>query len=116
MRNAETNIMNTVMMELSIHGAMVWRNQVGKFRTFDGRIVSIGVTGSPDIYAAFPVVITPEMVGKTMMELVAVEVKTSTGILSDDQQRWKTAFENRAGRYILARSAADVTASLAPPP
>ena len=60
MRNAETNIQNRIMLELSAQGAMVWRNQTGKFRSMNdpNRIVSVGQIGSADILACVPTLIT----------------------------------------------------------
>ena len=42
MRNAETNIQNRIMLELSAAGWMVWRNNTGKFRAMNdpARIVT----------------------------------------------------------------------------
>ena len=111
MRNAETNIQNRIMLELSAQGAMVWRNQTGKFRSMNdpNRIVSVGQIGSADILACVPTLITLEMVGKTVGLCVAVEVKTETGKQRPDQKSWQDAFEKHGGRDILARSVHDLS-------
>ena len=81
MRNQETNIMNKYLLHFSGAGAMVWRNNTGKFRSMNDpqRIVSVGQVGSADIIGVQPVTITPEMVGKVIGQAIAIEVKTPKG-------------------------------------
>lgn len=108
MRNPETNIMNKIMLAMSKKGYLVWRNQVGLFKTLDGRTVNIGIKGSSDLMAIKPTVITPEMVGQTLAVFVAVEVKTATGRQSEPQKKWQKAVEKLGVKYILARSEDDI--------
>lgn len=108
MRNEETNIMNRIMLTMSKKGWLVWRNQVGLFKTLDGRTVNIGIKGSSDLMAVKPTVITPEMVGQTLAVFVAVEVKTATGRQSEPQKKWQKAVEKLGVKYILARSEDDI--------
>ena len=108
MRNPETNIMNKIMIKMSQKGYLIWRNQVGLFKTLDGRTVNIGIKGSSDLMAVKPTVITPEMVGQTLAVFVAVEVKTATGRQSEPQKKWQNAVEKLGVKYILARSEDDI--------
>ena len=108
MRNPETNIMNKIMLAMSQKGYLCWRNQVGLFKTLDGRTVNIGIKGSSDLMAVKPTVITPEMVGQTLAVFVAVEVKTATGRQSEPQKKWQKAVEKLGVKYILARSENDI--------
>lgn len=108
MRNAETNIMNKIMLAMSKKGFLCWRNQVGLFKTLDGRTVNIGIKGSSDLMAVKPTVITPEMIGQTLAVFVAVEVKTATGRQSEPQKKWQKAVEKLGVKYILARSENDI--------
>ena len=108
MRNEETNIMNRIMLYMSKKGYLIWRNQVGLFKTMDGRTVNIGIKGSSDLMAVKPTVITPEMVGQTLAVFVAVEVKTATGRQSEPQKKWQKAVEKLGVKYILARSEDDI--------
>lgn len=110
MRNAETNIMNAIMLRLSQLGGLVIRNNTGKFRSLNdpNRIVSVGMVGSADIIGVRPLVITADMVGQTIGHAIAVEVKTDKGKQSDAQKKWQTAWEKHGGVYILARSPDDV--------
>lgn len=96
------------MMSMSEKGYLVWRNQVGLFKTLDGRTVNIGIKGSPDIMAIKPTVITPDMVGQTVGIFVGVEVKTATGRQSEAQKKWQAVAESKGIEYILARSEDDV--------
>ena len=108
MQNPETKIQNRIMMDMSEKGYLVWRNQVGLFKTLDGRTVNIGIKGSSDLMAIKPTVITPEMVGQTLAVFVAVEVKTATGRQSEPQKKWQKAVEKLVVKYILARSENDI--------
>lgn len=108
MRNPETNIMNKIMLAMSKKGYLIWRNQVGLFKTLDGRTVNIGIKGSSDLMAIKPTVITPDMVGQTLAVFVAVEVKTATGRQSEPQKKWQKAVEKLGVKYILARSENDI--------
>ena len=96
------------MMDMSKKGYLVWRNQVGLFKTIDGRTVNIGIKGSSDLMAIKPTVITPEMVGQTLAVFVAVEVKTETGRQSDPQKKWQKAVEKLGVKYIIARCEDDI--------
>ena len=108
MQNPETKIQNKIMMAMSKKGWLCWRNQVGLFKTMDGRTVNIGIKGSSDLMAVKPTVITPEMVGQTLAVFVAVEVKTATGRQSEPQKKWQKAVEKLGVKYILARSEDDI--------
>ena len=108
MQNPETKIQNRIMMDMSEKGYLVWRNQVGLFKTLDGRTVNIGIKGSSDLMAVKPTVITPEMVGQTLAVFVAVEVKTATGRQSEPQKKWQKAVEKLGVKYIIARSEDDI--------
>ena len=105
MRNQETNIMNKYLLHFSGAGAMVWRNNTGKFRSLTDpqRIVTVGQVGSADIIGVQPVTITADMVGKVIGQAIAIEVKTPTGKQSQDQKNWQQAFEQHGGIYILGR-------------
>lgn len=110
MRNAETNIMNAIMLRLSQLGCMIMRNNTGKFRSLNdpNRIVSVGMVGSADIIGVQPVTITADMVGQTIGQAIAIEVKTDKGRQSDAQKKWQAAWEKHGGLYVLARSPDDV--------
>ena len=97
--------MNKYLLHFSGAGAMVWRNNTGKFRSLTDpqRIVTVGQVGSADIIGVQPVTITQDMVGKVIGQAIAIEVKTPTGKQSQEQKNWQKSFEERGGIYILGR-------------
>lgn len=105
-KKEETNLQNGILVALSNAGHLPWRNQVGVFRAYDNpqRIIKIGTPGMADIIDVVPVVITPEMVGKTVGVAVAMEIKTLTGQQRENQQLWELALKKRGGIYLVTRS------------
>ena len=96
--------MNKYLLHFSGAGAMVWRNNTGKFRSMNDpqRIVTVGQVGSADIIGVQPVTITADMVGKVIGQaIVTIEVKTPKGRQSEEQKNWQKAFEQHGGIYIL---------------
>ena len=89
---------------------MIWNNPTGVALTLDGkRRFRFGLPGSADILGVLAVTITPEMVGQTIGQAVAIETKSATGKQRDNQQKFERAFKQRGGKYFLARSTEDVT-------
>jgi hypothetical protein len=105
-KNAETNTQNEILVAMSQAGALVWRNQVGVFRAMDdpNRIIKVGVPGMADVIGVVPVVITAEMVGKTVGVAVGCEVKTPLGKQRDKQKLWQHAMQRHHGIYLITRS------------
>ena len=77
----------------------MFRINVGKFRPIDGgpRVIQSAPEGTPDLLG----VITP---GRAF----AIEVKTEKGKQRLAQAAWQSAWEQRGGIYIWARSVEDV--------
>lgn len=95
----ETNIANRLRCEASERGDRLFRNNRGKFRTMDGlRTVEAGLSakGSSDLIGWTRVKITPDMVGSVFAIFSAIEVKTSKGKISKEQQDFIDAV-NAAG-------------------
>lgn len=69
------------------------RNNVGRFYTANGYPIAVGVPGMADLTLFADG-------GKTIF----VEVKTSTGRLSDQQKRFKKAVEELGFEYLVIRS------------
>ncbi|QHJ79216.1 MAG: hypothetical protein [Caudoviricetes sp.] len=100
----ESNIQNLSLVAGSQSGAMIWRNQVGTFYTRSGAPVKVGNVGAADSLGVVPIVITQDMVGKTIGVAIACEFKAKRGRQSDEQKMWQANFEKRGGKYALIRS------------
>jgi hypothetical protein len=103
----EKNIQNASLLAIgSDPDVLAMRLQSGVFRSMDdpSRIVKVGTPGVSDSIAIVKVVITPDMVGKTVAVCAAAEFKTLKGKQRDAQVRWEQAFQKRGGRYRLIRS------------
>ena len=94
----ETDIMNEIRLALSAAGHMNFRANVGKVKLADGRWFS---TGLPDGFS--------DLFGfrKTDAKIFFIEVKTPTGKLRKDQERFLTAMNQRGAIVGVARSTED---------
>ena len=94
----ETDIMNEIRLALSAAGHMNFRANVGKVKMVDGRWFS---TGLPDGFS--------DLFGfrKTDAKIFFIEVKTPTGKLRKDQERFLTAMNQRGAIVGVARSTED---------
>ena len=89
MAGAETTTLRKIMKLCSRVGARLFRNQVGHYLLMDGRRVTSGLCpGSSDLIGWVPVVITPAMVGRKVAVFTAIEVKTKTGRVQDNQENF----------------------------
>lgn len=81
----EEAIKNRVRLEAANIGIRLWRNNVGAMRTDDGRFIRFGLANdskavnelikSGDLIGIKPIIITAEMVGKTIGQFISREVK-----------------------------------------
>lgn len=82
----ERDAQQAIQIAVSKWGARCWRNNVGTFYTKDLRPVRCGLApGSSDLIGITPVVITPDMVGRTVGIFTALEVKSARGRASVEQ-------------------------------
>lgn len=105
-------VQNPALLAASaLPGVLCWRQQSGVFRamTDPDRIVRVGLPGMSDAGMIVRVLITPDMVGKTVGVAVQPEFKTSTGRQADDQRSWAEAVRRAGGVYELIRSAEQMT-------
>lgn len=132
MSQLETDIVHAIMMDVSKCGARVLKNVRGHFYTLDSvraliaavktakvaaihnairnlRQVSAGVmaAGAHDLIGIRPTVITQDMVGQTFGRFVAIEVKTATGMPSDEQLQFRDFVIKNGGLSGVARSPQD---------
>ncbi len=89
--------------------------QVGNTITLaNARRISTGLpAGFSDLFGITPVVITPEMVGRTVGVFTAIEVKTGKGRVSKEQDRFLQVIRDKGGIAGVARSVDDVTGIVA---
>jgi len=83
----ETEIQNNILYNASQIGWRLWRNNVGVALRKDGTPVRYGLANtskamnsnlkSSDLIGIRPVLITPDMVGKTIGQFIAIEAKAS---------------------------------------
>ena len=94
----EKDIQKGILEYLSYRKGFFWRNNSGGFRDIKNHFYRFGLKGSPDILGIIP----PD--GR----LVAIEVKSATGQMTDDQRWFQEQVEKHGGVYVLARSVQDV--------
>lgn len=78
----------------------------------EARPFKSGVPGMSDLIGWAPVVVTPDMVGKTVAVYLAVETKSPRGRASDEQKNFIAAVHNAGGRAGVARTDEDLSAIL----
>lgn len=89
-------------------GSRVDRLQGGRVLIHDARPFSTGLPpGFADTFGLVRVVITQDMVGKTLGQFLAGEVKTATGRVSDKQAAFLQAINDNGGRAGVWRSPED---------
>lgn len=109
---AESAIMRAIMLACSRGAARLFRNNVGVFRTDDGRAVKTGLcNGSSDLIGWRSIEVTPDMVGRRVAVFAAIEVK-DRGRPTAEQQRFIGAVLSAGGIAGVARSVAEAEALL----
>lgn len=84
-QTGESWVQTQVRLEATRAGARIWRNNVGACKTDTGRVIRYGLVNdsaalnkrikSSDLIGIRPVVITPDMVGHTIGQFIAREIK-----------------------------------------
>ena len=92
--------------------ARVWRNNTGALRDQDGRLVRFGLPGSADIIGLQRVLITPEMVGRYIGRLIALECKQPGRKPTEKQRKFGAMVEAMGGLYVVITDPAEVAAAL----
>ena len=91
----ETSIQNAIRIALSKHGIKTFRMNIGKFRTQDGRWISIGIKGMSDLLALKN--------GKAIW----IETKTPVGKASKEQIQFIKVMKQDGCKAGFARSVED---------
>jgi hypothetical protein len=100
-QHPEQGVLNAVLKVLRMHPkvALVWRINSGAYKMPDGRFVRFGFVGCPDIQGML-------VGGRTFM----IEVKSSRGRLTDDQEFVLAKVRANGGVSGVARSIDDALA------
>ena len=123
--SSERRIQSEILMAAAANGMTLFRNNVGQGwtgkaeRLADGSVLireprplHAGLCkGSSDLIGLRPLVVTDSMVGETLAQFVAVEVKSKRGRVTADQQRFLTFVHDAGGMDVVARCAGDLAAS-----
>lgn len=124
MGNSEALNQQNIRLAAPGYGTRLWRNNVGACRTHDGRQLRFGLGNdsaklnahfkSSDLIGIRPVIIQPWMVGQTIGQFLAVEVKSDDFVPreSDDryvaQRNFHECVKGLGGDAMFAKSVADV--------
>lgn len=88
----------------------LWRNNVGKLRDARGKVVIFGLCpGSSDLIGMRQIMVTEEMVGQTVAQFVAIEVKGPKGKPSAAQEKFLEVARQLGGVGILAKKLEDIS-------
>ena len=99
---AHSALVNEILIAVTaLPGATMWRHPTGQAVTRTGAVIRFGFPGSGDI------------VGVYRGRAVAIDAKTGTGRLSDDQKTFRANWERSGGLYIVARCVDDALSGLA---
>ena len=86
----ESNILKRVMLVAHKVGSTLFRNNVGFAKYSNGAVVKYGIAnpGGSDLIGWTSVVVTEEMVGRTVAIFTAAETKTKTGRVTEEQNNF----------------------------
>ena len=109
MPQSEQAIQQGIILAHSKGSTRLLRNNCGQCQTSDGRVIRYGVgnPGGSDLIGLHTVTITPDMVGQQLAVFTAIEVKTLTGRVSEQQQRFISMVNGLGGIAGVARSVQD---------
>lgn len=102
---SEQEIQQRIRLELSRGTARLWRNNTGALQDARGQLVRYGLCpGSSDLIGYRSVVITPDMVGTTIAQFVAIEVKRPGNKPTQEQLSFLATVDRAGGVAGVARS------------
>lgn len=110
MARKETNLFNRIRLATSRLGARMFRNNRGLFLTLDGeRKTRAGLepNGSSDAIGWTPVTITPAMVGQKVAVFTAIEIKTGSVPVTEDQSNYVDQVNKAGGLAGIAYDESD---------
>lgn len=93
----ESAVMQRTQLEMAKTGALIFRNNSGACEDKTGRLIRYGLGhtsaqqvrawASSDLIGVIPIVITPEMVGRTIGVFAAIECKSSDWHMTTSDHR-----------------------------
>jgi hypothetical protein len=101
----ESQIQQEIRVALNKADVRAWRNNIGKFQ-LGRRWVNYGLPGpgGSDLIGMVSKTITPDMVGSKVAVFLAVEVKSQTGKVKPEQQRFIDFVRSKGGIAGVCRS------------
>lgn len=119
---SEKAIQNDILLAASGRGLTLWRQNVGQGWAGDAQHLKDGSVlirnprplhaglckGSADLIGLRALEITAEMVGDTIAQFVAIEVKSPSGRVSQAQQTFLNFVARVGGIAVVARSPEDL--------
>lgn len=111
-RSNEAKVLKNILMKCSKGFTRLFRNNVGLFKTRDGRMVKTGLCkGSSDLVGWTTIKVHPEMVGMELAIFTAIEVKDK-GKPTKEQLHFIDVVHKAGGIAGIARSVEDAEAIL----
>jgi hypothetical protein len=113
---SESLILKNILLKFGSKLNMrLFRNNVGCATTSTGGFVKFGLCpGSSDLIGITSLVITKDMIGKTVGVFTAIEVKNKGGRVSDEQMNFINIVKERGGFAGIAKSNKDVEEIISP--
>lgn len=105
---SESDLQNRIRLAVSRHDVCIFRNNVGLFRTQDGRMVKTGLCkGSSDLIGWTTVTIRPQDVGRKVAVFTGLEVKLPRGRATDEQLNFVRVVRESGGIGGIVKSVDD---------
>lgn len=109
----ETTLVRELLLHAGTLGARWFRNNVGTLRDARGGYVRYGLcVGSSDVVGFTPVVVTPEMVGRTLAVFTAFECKVGRNTTTVEQGAFLSVVKAAGGIAAVVRRLADADAAV----
>lgn len=101
----ESEIQQEIRVALNKADTRAWRNNIAKFQV-KGRWINYGIpsVGGSDLLGFVAKTITPDMVGSRVAIFLAIEVKSKTGKVKPEQQRFIDFVKSKGGIAGVCRS------------
>jgi hypothetical protein len=113
---SEHEIQQRIRLACGRGAVRLWRNNTGALVDKQGRFVRFGLCkGSSDLIGLRSLEITPELVGQRIAQFVALEIKTTQGVLSPEQRAFLRLVQQLGGVAAACRSAEEAEQLLSAP-